>query len=225
MRPQGPNGTDALAVCRQGGLLRRIRISSERARLAKRARSPRGAHAVCSDRKDAIVMVMLAPVLSPHGVLTLAPSLAPEEAPALSPERGLRLEKAFARGCGHGLLVLGADEVGTTLPPTLSYWRKFAARYVTVLCALPGIGERTKPPVPIPADGELDTMAAAVPPMTGAEYLTTEVLAEAVARNRFCFRCRVGAIQPHRAGVPQEPSPGLEPGGACSFQSRGEPQG
>ena len=123
-------------------------------------------------------MVMLAPVLSPHGVLTLAPSLAPEEAPALSPERGLRLEKAFARGCGHGLLVLGADEVGTTLPPTLSYWRKFAARYVTVLCALPGIGERKKPPVPIPADGELDTMAAAVPPMTGAEYLTTEVLAK-----------------------------------------------
>ena len=46
------------------------------------------------------------------------------------------------------------------------------------LCALPGIGERSKPPVPIPADGELDTMAAAVPPMTGAEYLTTEVLAD-----------------------------------------------
>ena len=88
------------------------------------------------------------------------------------------MEKAFARGSGHGLLVLGADEVGTTLPPTLSYWRKFGARYVTALCALPGIGERSKPPVPIPADGELDTMAAAVPPMTGAEYLTTDVLAD-----------------------------------------------
>jgi superfamily II DNA or RNA helicase len=123
-------------------------------------------------------MVMLAPVLSPHGVLTLAPSLEPEEVPALSPERGLRLGKAFARGSGHGLLVLGADEVGTILPPTLSYWRKFAARYVTALCALPGIGERGKPPVPTPADGELDAMAAAVPPMTGAEYLTAEVLAK-----------------------------------------------
>jgi hypothetical protein len=31
---------------------------------------------------------------------------------------------------------------------------------------------------PIPADGELDQMAAAVPPMTGAEYLTTAVLAD-----------------------------------------------
>jgi non-specific serine/threonine protein kinase len=32
--------------------------------------------------------------------------------------------------------------------------------------------------VPIPADGELDKMAAAAPPMTGAEYLTAAVLAD-----------------------------------------------
>jgi hypothetical protein len=49
---------------------------------------------------------------------------------------------------------------------------------VTALCSLPGIGERSKPLVPIPADGELDALAAAVPPMTGAEYLTTEVLVD-----------------------------------------------
>ena len=121
--------------------------------------------------------MMLAPVLTPHGLLMLAQSLEAEgEAPALEPERGLRLEKAFARGAGHGLVLLGADEVGTTLSPTLSYWRRLGARYMTALCALPGIGERNKPPVPIPADGELDTMAAAVPPMIGAEYVTTEVL-------------------------------------------------
>lgn len=121
--------------------------------------------------------MMLAPVLTPHGLLMLAQSLEAEgEAPALEPEHGLRLEKAFARGAGHGLVLLGADEVGTTLSPTLSYWRKLGARYMTALCALPGMGERNKPPVPIPADGELDTMAAAVPPMIGAEYVTTEVL-------------------------------------------------
>jgi SNF2-related domain/SNF2 Helicase protein/Helicase conserved C-terminal domain len=123
--------------------------------------------------------MMLAPVLTPHGLLTLARSLDAEgEAQALEPERSLRLERAFARGSGHGLLFLGADEVGTVLSPTLSYWRGFGARYVTALCALPGIGDRSKPPVPIPADGELDVQAAAVPPMTGAEYLTTEVLAK-----------------------------------------------
>ena len=121
---------------------------------------------------------MFAPLLTPHGLLTLAPSPdAAEAKPALEPARGARLEQAFARGAGHGLLCLGADEVGTTLPPTLSYWRKLGARYVTALCALPGIGERSKRPVPIAAAGELDTMVAAAPPMTGAEYLTTEVLA------------------------------------------------
>jgi hypothetical protein len=61
----------------------------------------------------------------------------------------------------------------------LSYWREFAARYVTALCALPDIAEGpTKPPLPVPAAGELDNIAAAAPPMTGAEYLTAAVLAD-----------------------------------------------
>ena len=119
--------------------------------------------------------MMLAPVLTPHGLLTLRQT---GEVLALTPEQGSRLEQAFMRGAGHGLLCLGADEVGTALPPVLSFWRELGARYVTALCALPGIGEGgTKPSVPIPADGELDKMAAAVPPMTGAEYLTAGVLA------------------------------------------------
>ena len=120
--------------------------------------------------------MMLAPVLTPHGLLTLRQT---GETLAVDVARGSRLEKAFARGPGHGLLVLGADEVGTALPPVLSYWRELAARYVTALCALPGLGEgASKPPVPAPADGELDKIAAAVPPMTGAEYLTAAVLAD-----------------------------------------------
>src|SRR5258708_27356092 len=121
-------------------------------------------------------MMILAPVLTPHGLLTLRPT---EEAPALEPELGSRLEQAFARGSGHGLLWLGANEVGTALPGELSYWRELGTRYVTALCALPGIGEGgSKPPVPVPADGELDRIAAAVPPITGAEYLTAAVLAD-----------------------------------------------
>src|SRR5262245_8255695 len=112
-------------------------------------------------------MITLAPVLTPHGLLTLRQTV---DALALEPEQGSRLEKAFRRGPGHGLLCLGADEVGTALPPVLSYWRELGARYVTALCALPGIGEGgTKPPVPIPGDGELDKMVAAVPPISGGE--------------------------------------------------------
>src|SRR5437868_15536697 len=114
-------------------------------------------------------MVMLAPVLTPHGLLMLRQAT---DAPALEAAQGARLEQAFARGAGHGLLALGADEVGTVLPAVFSYWRDLGARYVSALCSLSDVGEsRSKPPVPIPADYDLDKMAAAAPPMTGAEYV------------------------------------------------------
>ena len=120
--------------------------------------------------------MMLEPVLTPHGSLILRPT---EEAPALESAQDSRLAKAFGRGVGHGLLCLGVDEVGTALPPVLSYWREFGAHYVSALCAVPNIGEGgTKPPVPVSTDVELDKMAAAVPPMVGAEYLTETVLAD-----------------------------------------------
>jgi non-specific serine/threonine protein kinase len=115
------------------------------------------------------------PILTPHGLLQLAQT---GDGDALEPMQDLRITTAFARGSGHGLLWLGANEVGTPLPPVLSYWREFGTRYVTALCALPGIDEgRSKPPVQVPGDDELDRMSANVPPMTGAEYVTPVVLA------------------------------------------------
>src|SRR6266516_3581938 len=121
-------------------------------------------------------MAALAPILSPHGVLSLKPS---DEAVALDATRGPRTEKAFARGAGHGLLHLGADEVGASLPPVLAYWRELGTRYVTALCALPNLGEASrKPVVPSPNEAELNRLAAVVPPMIGAEYLTSSVLAD-----------------------------------------------
>jgi superfamily II DNA or RNA helicase len=120
--------------------------------------------------------MILAPVVTPHGLLTIGQT---GGALALAPEQDSRLAIAFARGSGHGLLSLGIDEVGTALPPLLSYWRGFAAHYVSALCALPGLGEdSTKPPVLVPEDAELERTAAAVPPMIGAEYLTAAVLAD-----------------------------------------------
>jgi hypothetical protein len=116
----------------------------------------------------------LAPVLTPHGLLTLRRT---DETAGLAHET--RLEAAFGRGSGHGLLSLGADEVAAVLPPVLSYWRELGTRYLTALCARPDIGDgRTKSPIPAPAEEELRRMAAAAPPMTGAEYLTASVLAD-----------------------------------------------
>jgi superfamily II DNA or RNA helicase len=116
--------------------------------------------------------MMLEPAVTPHGALTLRHS---REAPELPAEKASHFARAFERGPGHGLLWLGASEVGTVLPPVWSYWRAFGTRYMTALCALAEPGEgRTKPPVrPSP---ELDAVAGAAPPMPGGEYLTAAVL-------------------------------------------------
>ena len=115
-----------------------------------------------------------APVLTPHGNLTLARV---EDGPGLDPGLAERLQSAFARGSGHGLLQLGAGEVGTALPSVLSFWRELGRRYVTALCILPDAEERgAKVHVPAPPEEELESLASAAPPMTGAEYLTAAVL-------------------------------------------------
>lgn len=91
-----------------------------------------------------------------------------------------KLIQAFANGAGHGLLRLGADEVGTALPPVFSYWRDFSARYVTAVCAVPDRGERGYEGhgalIAAPPAQDLEALAADAPPMTGAEYLTASVL-------------------------------------------------
>jgi non-specific serine/threonine protein kinase len=116
----------------------------------------------------------LVPVLTRHGRLLLARAA---EAPALAPDLARRLEIAFARGPGHGLLQLGAGEVGTALPAVFGYWREFGGRYVTAVCTSPGVEERrARADVPALPREELEAFAAAPPPMRGAEYLTASVL-------------------------------------------------
>ncbi len=113
------------------------------------------------------------PVLTPQGRLLLEPA---EDAPALPPDLSHRLQESFARGSGHGLLQLGAAEVGTALPPAYGYWRELGARYVSAVCGRQDLDEpRTHAPIP-PPPGELEMLAAAAPPMLGAEYLTASVL-------------------------------------------------
>ena len=116
----------------------------------------------------------LAPVLTPHGRLVLAPA---EDAPALPPDLARNLQRSFARGSGHGLLHLGAGEVGTVLPPVFGYWRELGTRYVTAVCTAPDVeARRAAAEILAPPLAELETLAAAAPPMTGAEYLTASVL-------------------------------------------------
>src|SRR2546430_15818966 len=73
----------------------------------------------------------LAPILTPHGRLTLGPVV---EGPVLDTGLARRLEDSFARGSGHGLLELGAGEAGTALRSAILYSRAFATQFVTALC-------------------------------------------------------------------------------------------
>lgn len=113
----------------------------------------------------------LALLLTPQGHLRLVPDA---DSPPLPEAQCARLVAAFTLGVGHGLLHLGASEVGSVLPPVLAWWRDFAARYVAALCAIPEGGEIA---VATPDDQALEALIADAPPMTGAEYLTPEVLA------------------------------------------------
>ena len=131
-------------------------------------------HARKPGGEAARALAPLGPILTPHGRLLLAPV---DDAPALAPDLSRRLQQAFARGHGHGLLQLGAGEVGTALSPVLGYWREFGARYVTAVCTLPDVGDRGAPAhIPGLPHEEIESLALAAPPMTGAEYLTASVL-------------------------------------------------
>ena len=112
----------------------------------------------------------LAPLLTPHGHLLLAPDA--DEHP-WSAEIQDRVAAAFARGAGHGLLHLGATEVGAALPPALAWWRDFASRYVMALCAT---SEDAEVAIAAPDALALSVLIADAPPMRGIEYLTTDVL-------------------------------------------------
>jgi non-specific serine/threonine protein kinase len=112
----------------------------------------------------------LAPLLTPQGHLRLT---ADADAPPLPIALHDRLAAAFAADTGHGLLQLGASEVGCALPPALAWWRDFAARYMTALCATPEGGEIA---VAVPDASALNSLIADLSPMTGSEYLTPDVL-------------------------------------------------
>ena len=115
----------------------------------------------------------IALLVTPHGRLRLEPV---PDAPEIAGEVRRRLTDSFSRGAGHGLLQLGAGEVGTVLPPLFGYWREFGARFVTAVCTSPKAQDGESGALQAPPAQELESFVSAVPPTTGAEYLTVSVL-------------------------------------------------
>ncbi len=109
--------------------------------------------------------------LTPHGHLVLEES---SDAAELDDRIASRLADAFARGSGHGLLRLGAAELGHHLPPLFLWWRGLATQYVGALC-LQSSGAGV-PEIAPPGEGDLASLVLTAPMMTGAEYLSADVL-------------------------------------------------
>ena len=100
--------------------------------------------------------------LTPHGHLLLD---AAEDAPILDNAVAERLAEAFGRGTGHGLVQLGAGEVGHALPPAFVWWRDFAARYVGTLCLHASGTAAEAEPSPAPAQGAAPEPKRNSPPL------------------------------------------------------------
>ncbi len=116
--------------------------------------------------------------LSPQGWLHL--DYQDQEATLIDHTVAQRIERAFQRGVGHGLLHLGSSELEPTLPTPFPYWRDWGRQFVTQLTSVTRLSESDIPlsssiTVPLPA-GDLEEWIVSVPPMKGAEYLNAELL-------------------------------------------------
>ena len=138
----------------------------------------------------------LACLLTPHGALRLE---AAEDDIALDASVAERLEAAFRKGDGHGLLQLGLAEAGSRLPPDLGFWRAFAMRFVAACAKGEGVAEAARPAAP--AKEALKTLVEEAPPMRGGEYLDPgrlaalwEALAQAFEMERSESGLSVGAF-------------------------------
>jgi len=88
-----------------------------------------------------------------------------------------RIVAAFARGSGAGLLHLGAAELGIWLPPSLAYGRELGHLFMSRLCALPDLTTHWSTIEIALPESDIEQLAAAPPPMTGAEYVSAAQLA------------------------------------------------
>jgi non-specific serine/threonine protein kinase len=115
--------------------------------------------------------------LTPSGRIDVRPG-SPEDGPPLSAAAVERILGAFEVGRGHGVLHLGAAEPGTSLHPSLSYWRDFGQSFVARACGALDPTDPKSLAVPDPDPDEIAAFVQAAPPMRGAELITAELLRE-----------------------------------------------
>jgi superfamily II DNA or RNA helicase len=100
------------------------------------------------------------------------------EGPPISAPAAKRILESFHTGRGHGVLQLGAGELGRDLHPTLSYWREIGQVLIARVC---GTFDPTDPIhqdslVPEVTTEEIEAFSQSAPPMRGGEFITPDLL-------------------------------------------------
>ncbi|MDA1050229.1 MAG: DEAD/DEAH box helicase [Planctomycetota bacterium] len=115
-----------------------------------------------------------------------------------------KVAKAFTSSPAEGLFTLATEKFDATLAPSLVYWRSFAGRYLTELChaADPSLSA-----TPAPEATELDTIVRSAPPMQGAEYLTSDALADVWSQLDTWVRAEGAAFEGGLAGFLERRAP------------------
>lgn len=115
-------------------------------------------------------------VLTPGGQIIVRH--AHSDGPALPASAAKRIADAFASSRGHGVLHLGAAELGTDLDSSLGFWRDLGQSLVAKACAAFDPTEPQLLVAPEPDLEELDALARAAPPMQGSELISSALLTE-----------------------------------------------
>jgi len=117
--------------------------------------------------------------LTPNGKIDVRRGF-PEEGPLVSASAAQRILEAFRFGRGHGVLQLGAGELGRDLDPTLSYWREIGQVFIARVCRAFDPANPTHQDLLIPdvAPDEIEAFLQSVPPMWGAEFISPTLLLE-----------------------------------------------
>ncbi len=87
-----------------------------------------------------------------------------------------KLLDAYGESAAHGMLYSASEELGTVLPPSFDFARSISRLYLTSLCkAATGEPGASVPAMAVPL-AEFERAILQAPPMTGLEYLTSDVL-------------------------------------------------
>jgi hypothetical protein len=130
--------------------------------------------AVVSDALAASEQVGLTSRLAPSGRIVVE-AVSPTSH-SVAGSVAARIARAFERGTEHGLVHLGAAEIGTDLDPSLAFWRELGRRFVAAVCGTVDPGDPKAVRAPEAGPAALDKLAAAVPPMRGGERVDAALL-------------------------------------------------